>query len=376
MDRPIVGVTTPIFVPRDGMNVIEPGKDYFILQVHGAQVSFRGSIWEKVQRLVVSSQVNLNHATLGKDPLKALQRSREVERNRAEQLGLRPNLVDLVPAVMPNISLSIDYLLDKENRLAAIGGLINDDSFLAAVSLAPAAATVAKTIGGLAQKVLQTFVPAKEREPILQFSGDFNIAGGELREGFYVILGTRDEETPIPNPLPRLEVSHGALLADGKPVTQLSYVILDFRRVAARTRELNGGAAWDARLRDAEDLAQNIGDDALGPETAGDDCWQKCRDLLRDAQALLREDLSYHRWEANTIVRTVYQRCRDLAGGEQDKARMRGGPLQGAPMADSFGDRRLLDIPADVDLAAVASTYAEQVASARKVLDQVAARPH
>src|SRR6266700_5167388 len=68
--------------------------------------------------------------TLGQESLRAIQRSREVQRGRAEQLGLTSNLIGLVPAVMSRISISIEFILDKENRLAVLGGLINDDSFL------------------------------------------------------------------------------------------------------------------------------------------------------------------------------------------------------------------------------------------------------
>jgi hypothetical protein len=195
MTRPIIGTSSPIYVPReaDG-NTIRPGQDYFLVQILGAQASFTGSIWERAKRLIVISQVNLNHSILGDEALRALQRSREVRKDHAEQLGLRPNLIELVPAVMPSVSISVEFILDKENRLATLSGLINDDSFLASVSLAPGAATVARTVGSLAQKVIQSFVPAEEREPLLQFNGDFNLAVEGLRDGYYVIRSR--SETP------------------------------------------------------------------------------------------------------------------------------------------------------------------------------------
>ena len=95
---------------------------------------------------------------------------------------------------------------------------------------------VAKTIGGLAEKVIQTFIPAQEREPVLQFTGDFNLGVDGLKDGYHVILGTRDERNPIPASLPELEVREDGLLASGKRVTQLSYVILDVCRSPARER--------------------------------------------------------------------------------------------------------------------------------------------
>ena len=63
---------------------------------------------------------------------------------------------------------------------------------------------VAKTLSDLSLKIMQTFIPQKDREPILQFSGDFNLSGEEFLDGYYIILGTRDEQNPIPHPLPEL----------------------------------------------------------------------------------------------------------------------------------------------------------------------------
>ena len=198
------GTTSPIYIPRTAGPVqVNPG-DYFWIKVHSAQAAFRGSFFEQIKQLVVTSKVNLNHPLLGNEDFHAIQRSREVKKNRAEQLGLSSNLVSLVPATMSHVSISIEFIIDKENSLAKMGNLVNDDSFLAAVSLAPGAVAVAKTVGGLAQKIIQTFIPAEQRQPILQFAGDFDVGGtagaSSLQDGYYAILGSRDEENPLPEP--------------------------------------------------------------------------------------------------------------------------------------------------------------------------------
>ena len=148
---------------------------------------------------------------------------------------------------MSNVLISIDFVLDKENHLASLAGLINDDAFLSAISLAPGAAAVARTVGTLSQKLLQTFLKPEEREPILALSGDLNVSDG-LPDGYYVIFGTRDEKNPLPNPMPKLEVRNDTLLADDKPITQLSYVLMEVRGLSARTRDLNDGAVLNQRL--------------------------------------------------------------------------------------------------------------------------------
>jgi hypothetical protein len=318
--------------------------------------------------MVVVSQVKLNHSILGTEGLRAVQRSREVKKDVAEQLGLSPNLIELVPAVMPSISISLEFILDKENRLATLTGLINDDSFLAAASFAPGALAVAKTVSGLAQKVIQSFVPAEEREPILQFSGDFNLAGNELRDGYYVIFGTRDEKNALPSTTTKLAVVDGELQANGQRVTQLSYVVIEVRRVPARTRDLNDGAAWEQKLREAEGLAQD-GSYTLGPEAAnGGDVWSKCRDLLRDAQTIIRADLNYHRWEANNIIASSYNYCTSqLAKLQSSRQNV---PAERVSVG-SPEDRAVFGIANEQALRTILGQYANDVAASRRILRDV-----
>jgi len=60
-----LGTTAPIFVPRGaGPAPVEPG-DYFWIKIHSAQAAFRGSIFDQVKQLLVTSKVNLNHPVLG-----------------------------------------------------------------------------------------------------------------------------------------------------------------------------------------------------------------------------------------------------------------------------------------------------------------------
>lgn len=366
-----IGTTQPIFIPKDqNPKPVRPGKDYFLVQISNAQASFTGSIWQQVERLLVISQVNLNHPIIGNEGLRAIQRSREVRKERAEQLGLSPNLVTLVPASMTHFSVSLEFVLDKKNRMHALSGLINDDSFLATVSLAPGAVMVAKTVGGLAQKVITTLIPAQEREEILKFNGDFNLAAEELFEGYYVILGTRDENNPIPNPIPKLEIQDGELLADSQRVTQLSYVILEIRRTEARTRDLNDGAVWENKLREAEDEAQRVKSDPFSTDEQRKQTWDKVKNLLQEAQVLLRSDLNYHRHEASSIIRAAFLQCSDALGFSQE-ARPAGGVIKASRRGwqpDIMADRSTLNISPEEDLVAEKADYARKVAESRQVL--------
>jgi len=363
------GTTTPIHLPRyPNAPPVKPGESYFFIKIHGAQAAFQGTIWEKVNQLLITSQVSLNHKLLGPEPLKAIQRSRAVKRKQAEQLGLSPNLINLVPATMTHVSIAIEFLLDKKNRLVDLAGLINSDAFLATVSLAPGAAMVAQTIGGLSQKIVQTFLEPEEQQPILQFNGDFNIPANDLKDGYYVILGTRDTNNPLPRPMPALTVSDGGLLADGKPVTQLSYVILDVRVLPVRTRALNDGAVWAEKLRQAEGTAQRTAADPFAKPEERKQAWDECKTLIKEAQLLLSADPNYLSQEAGQIIRDSYTRCQKDIFESSERLTVRG---EKSPDAlDEAADRRFLGIDPDEDLMVTLGHYAEQVAAVRRVLQE------
>ncbi|MCX7840279.1 MAG: hypothetical protein N2559_12630 [Anaerolineae bacterium] len=364
---PRTGTTAPIFVARDGdSQPITIGQDYFLIQIYAAQVAFRGAIWDNVKRLVVTSQVNLNHRKLDNRALRAIQRTRDVQKNQMQPLGLTPNLISLVPAVMPNVTLSIDFILDRENRLAQLGGLINSDSFVSAISLATGTAAVAKTIAQLADKVIQTFIPAEESKPLLSFSGDFNLATQQLRSGYYVIIGSKDEQNPLPAPTARVEVRDGGLIVEGQPATQWSYVILDVQRVGTRPRELNDGALWDLRLREAEDEAQRLTMNPLATDEERKQAWNKCLKLIQEAQILLRADDNFLPKDATHIVEATLWNCRKLIEEAENKRAFRSAVPSWQPTLAN--DLIALGLSPETDLAKMVEQYANQVVQARRIL--------
>jgi hypothetical protein len=369
-----IGTTAPVLVPRDQASpAIAPG-EYFWINVAAAQVAYRGSVFEQVKQLVVTSQINLNHPLLGDDNVYAVQRVREVQKGVSEELGLTPNLVSLVPATMTHVSLSIDFLLDKENNLARLGGIVNDNSLLAVVSLAPGAAAVAKAVGGLAQKLIQTFIPLEQQQPILQFAGDFNIGasllGGDagssaLRSGCYAILGTVDPQNPLPDPLPALEMRQGQLYAGGQAVNNLSYIVLDVTRVPARTRLAAQGAPWDAKLREAESLVQEAADSPYQSDDDKREVWRKCLALLQEARALLLADTNYAPQEAQDIYKTVYKECADIIKGAGAGTAIAKGE---APVVDTKTDRLQMGIAPAEDLDQVVDDYSARAAEAARIM--------
>ena len=364
------------------------------MKIKDAQAAFTGPIWERVKRLIITSKVSLNHARLGNEPMLSIQRSREVRRHQVEKLGLSPNLINLVPAVMTHISISIEFVLDKENRLFDMAALINHSSFLSAVSLAPNASVAALTIGVLSEQILQSFLKPTDRQPILQFSGDFNLAAGQLHDGYYVILGTRDANNPLPARLDHafLKYENGTLRYDNRALSPLSYVILDVRRVDARTRGLNDGAPWEEKLRSAEAIAERLASDPFKQEEEKNQAWTECKARLQEAQLLLQADSNYLPREAQDIIKKAFADCQRQIF-EEDKAwRTRETPvsprdepahkleeytewMQGNTHSkisppDFKADRAFFGIAPDEELEATLSRYAEQVAETQRLLEE------
>jgi hypothetical protein len=346
-----------------------PGEDYFIIQVYAAQVAFRGQIWDKIKGLVVASQINLNHRNLDNRAMRALQRTRNVEKNRSQSLGLAPNLINLVPAVMPNITISIDFILDKENQIAKLGTLINSDSFTSALSLAPGATAVAKTVAQLADRVIQTFIPAEESKPLLAFSGDFNISTKQLLDGYYIILGSKDDQNPLPAPTAKFEVRDGGLLVDGQPATQWSYVILDVRLVPTRPRDLSDGAVWSSKLREAEDEADRVVMNPRATDSEREQVWNKCLKLIEEAQTLLRADDNYLPKDAKNITVATMYNCQKVLAKDRSDTRSAKSVEHGSAWSPNLSSAlSTLDLPANYDLNAEMDKYADQLHKARQKL--------
>ncbi|MCW2240335.1 hypothetical protein [Azospirillum canadense] len=366
-----IGTSTPIFIPSSySSEPIRVGVDYFTIRICGAQVAFLGSIWSKARSVLVSTQTNLHHPLLGERALRSLQQMRVVKQHVDEQLGLSVNLVALTPAVMPQITLTIDFHVDKENRIAQLGSIINKESFSAILSLAPGGIAVAKTVSALANDIIQTFIPAEEQEPVLQFTGDFNLVTGGLAPGYYAILGSRDAEHSIPSPLPAFEVKDGRLLANDQPVSGLSYVIIEVRKTSVRSRDLGIGTDWDEKLREAEDFAQSLIDDPLADYDARQSAWTKCRTLIKEAQTFLRAEPNYLRAEAELIVRATYLRCRELVTEPvPERNRVIGhGRNTAVWLPNDQADRELLGIGTDEVLERDVTAYAYDVIKARDIL--------
>ncbi len=371
---PTIGTTTtPFFVPfMDSPMVAKTEQGYFRIQLYGAQAVFTGSILERAQRLAVMSQVNLHldeSQPLGEQDLRGILQYRQIEKNTAVQLGTSPTLVDFVPARMKRVSLTIEYLVDTQNYLRMLSGLISDKDLLATISLAPGAALVAEKVANLTTKLINTLIPEQERKPILAFSGDFDLAIQGVKAGYYVLLGSHTATNPLEIAPTQLEIKEGGILwLDGAPLTNLSYVILRVDCAPAIRDQLAGSAPWRAKLAEAKRLAQDYAEDDFSDTDARKqkEVWEKeCLPLLREAKALMLTDSNFLPAEVEIAYRAAYRECQLAIKSKIAK----GATTRGASAFDQAADRAFLGIGADENLEEIAQQYAAQLFQARRVFD-------
>ncbi len=305
-----LGTTPVIRLPKAATpNPIQPGQGYFRLRLHSAQAAIFGPFWQKAQQLLVTSEVRLYMPPFNGEPIQSLQRVRSLKQGAVEQLGLNPNLIDLTPASLDKVSVDIDFLLDRQNRLVSLARLVNDDAFLSVISLAPGAVAVAKAIGGISRQLVDTFLDENDQTSLLKFSGDFSLAAGDLADAYYVILGSTFDQYPLPRPIPgppRLQVSGNDLLLDNQPVVHWSYIIFDIDVVEMRTRELGRSEPWYDKLSQVEVQATQASNIPWLEDKDRKETWEACLKMLKDSDLLLHQSPLYLPSEANNIIQQAY----------------------------------------------------------------------
>lgn len=380
---PSIGTnTTPYYIPaNDKPEITFTDQGYFAVQAYGAQAAFTGWFWEASKRLVVTSRVNLHLGDrhhYGDQNLHGILAYRSLNKNNATELGFSPMLIDFMPATMKRVSISIQYLVDTSNYLAKLVSLIESNDLFSMISLAPGASIAAQTVGKLAGKLIDTFVPQEERKPILQFSGDFDLAGEGLKEGFYVILGSHDPRNPLPAVRPKLEIVEGGQLnANGQPVTQLSYIILRVSCTKSVRDRFTGHSPWSDKLQEAKRAAQDYAEDHFAKvnKKTRQEVWEKqCLPLLREAHALLIADPNFLTAEVELIYRSAYHECQEAITGKLSTRVHDPRANTSVWIPDERADRAFLGIPDNEDLEARLSLYAEQVYSARRKFKELGLR--
>jgi hypothetical protein len=201
----------------------------------------------------------------------------------------------------------------------------------------------------------------------LRFAGDLSIPALDLRDGYYVILGSTSQQNALPRPLPQapaLHVQNNDLLYLGEAVTEWSYVILSVDVISHRTRDLGRGEAWYDRLNQVDVTVEQIANNPSATQRDRRAAWETCQQALSEANQLLLASPLYLRSEAKDIVKKAYAEARDrIFTGE--------GAALGAPPGLDASDRRLLEVDSETRLRADVEAYAAAEAGAKEGLSRL-----
>jgi hypothetical protein len=329
----VFGTTPSYFIPFPGSPgpSVVPGETYFLIKVTQAQAYFKAALLDRSNQLIVTSTVALHDKSTA-ESFKTIQRVCSVKKNEPCLLGVGQNIVSLVPATMPRLTVGLQFTLARKNRLKALESAINSHGFATGLSLAPTTVATARAVGAAAGHILRAFLDDDERKSLLEFTIDLNIATRDLREGYYVVLASAG--APLPDPQ-QLSVNGLELHTNGVPVRDCSYVILQVRFAELRTRELNEGAPWEEALRQAEAIAERGATmRGKGGETRQQRVWAECSKHLQAARVLMNSDVNYHRRELSNILSMCDVECRAKVFGEASR------PAQGRMV---LGIRRWVD---------------------------------
>lgn len=363
-----VGTTPLIAIPKaQHIDALGPGAGYFRIRILAAQALIDRRFFQRPEQLVVSSEVELSVPPFQGAPVTSLHRIRPIKAGLAEQLGLTTTLVDVVPTVMEHVSIAVDFMLDSRNRFEPLARLVNDGALSAVVSLAPGAAAVAHVLTDLSKRITEQFLSGEDRRPILRFTGDLSIPALDVRNGYYVILGSTSEQNALPRPLPQfpeLQVQGNDLLHLGEAVTKWSYIILSIDTIDLRTRDLGRGEVWYNKLDQVDVTAEQIANDPFATQRDRRAAWELCQQTLSEANMLLLASPLYLRSEAKDIIKKAYveARTRIFSGA---------GAVLGAPPSLDANDRRFLEVESDAQLRGDVEGYSTAEAKARDRLSQL-----
>jgi hypothetical protein len=219
-------------------------------------------------------------------------------------LGVTNDLTKLLPAIVESIRFEFDFIVDTQSKLQPLADLVNNKTFVAALSFAPGAALVAAAIGGITQGLLEAFVPAAAQDFPLQCQGDFNIVGEELHDAYYALLGTT-VDAPFPPTFDStlLGFRGGTLMYNGNPIDEWSYIVLDVRAIRAKDREFGRAtnAPWSDLLDKAENQALNM---PAQDKATKDSTFKSCQSIVAQAAVLLQQDLMYLNKDRKGIIAT------------------------------------------------------------------------
>ncbi len=301
------GTLGPIRLSLGDDAPLEVGTDYFLVQVVAAQALISQGLIERwfypARHVVVTSEVSLD-AGAERLKLEGLQATRPISSGEGALMAIERNIIHLSPARAASFRLVFTYWMTTDDRIGQFGNLVRDDPAMrVAFGLAPAQIAVAQAVSGLVGKVLNVFLQREERQPLLQFEGDFNLAAGTVLPGRHAFIsnaGTPEVSLALdPN---KLSFKDKRLHYQERTIDHLSYAVLSIERVPVRGPNASPESRWYGKLQQARQLGTRAESLRNTPKEL-EKLRTEIRELIEGAQKLLHEDKRYHDWEAELIIK-------------------------------------------------------------------------
>jgi hypothetical protein len=291
------------------------GPGYVAFRLHSVQVLLPQRLRDAFTtppQAVLTSSVQMKHPALGSLDSHAIRWVQQIQRDRANRLGLKLGLVDWIPAIFQQARLSIEVTLSSSNRLEPLIALTKDDDLATVLSFAPGVAPAVRLLGTITDRLLSVFVEDDDAQTPLKFTIDVpppdpaDLSAGKVSSGYWVIL------SPVGAPSwPKqsdLSVVDGDLMISGKSANNFSYAIIERKWSPVRGEPAGYGQPWYDQLESTrQTVLEQSGQRTTISQAKKKRLWKQVQAELRDVSVLLRADRQYTMEEKLWIVSKAMQ---------------------------------------------------------------------
>ncbi|HYI97715.1 MAG TPA: hypothetical protein VEX68_29515 [Bryobacteraceae bacterium] len=293
---------------------------YISIVLHAVQYKATGNFWQDIfggsDKVTISTQVTWQS---GSDPkiAAAIQDFRKVSSPSVNPLAIGRNIVLKVPAVADGIETQVAVTALRDDNLGKTLQILNSDEFKQPLQLAPVALGQALTIANIVKKVFTDADPSdalKATYPGIISESEVAdpVANNRLVEGYIVIIVKQDDEDQLDFDTSKMTISGNGLLVNGTPVRN-TYVIYNVTFDKWKGRDQN--SAWSKKFDQASSKADELIFAAPAQHAA---IIAAAYDLLKEASALLDEDVTYTKAERNNLKKAAMQEVKDKIDANKD----------------------------------------------------------
>lgn len=340
------GVLGPIASPRPLTNdpetdktintVITPGENYYSVRVVGAAINVpsRGVLartFARASQVTMTSSANVQGAA-DVVPTRGINWVQQISPGRQYALGVRPFLVDYMPAVGTSLALTVEFRVLEEGpatkTLAKMSSFINTQqqplgsALRMGVTEASGLGSVA-AVSAIASQLIGSVFPEESEKTTLKFNAEWALRNG-LKTSYYFILAAYDkQELASYDVVTKLKVkpvgspdSGQAVLVDedGDEFIDNSYVIFEVSAYPKLGKVYSPD--WLDMYASATDKAQLFKNlNAQPTQQQRNEAYAICEGLVNQAKAFADRDKRYLHGEKDAHYKATIASCRSIILG-------------------------------------------------------------